>query len=342
MLADSYLYQLNPFAIQLTESIGLRWYGLAYIAGFVTGWLILRWMGQKKISPLRPEQAGDLLFTIILGVLIGGRIGYGLFYDQAMFYTFTSSAPWWEALAIHHGGMSSHGGIVGVLVVVLYWGRKHNIPRLHLLDVCSFCAAPGLFFGRLANFVNAELWGKALPIDMQSSPPWWSVKYPVEITENWIINPTLYAYELSAIEPLRSSIVGGSFYPNLVAQAQAGNQTVVETIRPLLTAWYPSQLFQAVTDGPILFIAIVLVWWKPRKPGVVASWFLVVYGISRIVTEVFRQPDVGVNTILGLSRGQFLSVFMIIFGLTLALLCARRSVEKLGGFQKGIRSQVAS
>jgi len=337
VLAESYLHRLNPFAIQLTDTIGLRWYGIAYIGGFITGWVMLRWMGRRKISPLHPDKAGDLLFTTVLGVLLGGRIGYGLFYDQSMFYTFTSDIPWWEVLAIHHGGMSSHGGMIGVLLAVIIWSKKHHFSALHIMDIGATCALPGLFYGRLANFINAELWGKALPEAMQTSPPWWSVKYPTEIIDVWLSSPNTYESKLVALETLRSSVLGdASFYSNVVSQAYAGDQTVIQTIQPLLTAWYPSQLFQAIANGPIVFAAIVLLWWKPRRPGVIAGWFLVVYGALRVFTEIYRQPDVGVPLTFGLSRGQNLSLIMVLLGIGLMWFCSNRNSKKLGGFSTAI------
>ena len=126
MIATSYLHQLDPFAFQITETIGLRWYGLAYITGFLIAWVIIRWMGKKKISPIQPERAGDLLFVAIVGVLVGGRVGYCLFYELSMFYTFTTDFPWWKLLAIQDGGMASHGGMIGVLVAFYIWGKRNN------------------------------------------------------------------------------------------------------------------------------------------------------------------------------------------------------------------------
>ncbi len=110
MIDQSYLHQLDPFAIQFTETFGLRWYGLAYISGFLVAWASIRWMGQKKITPIHPKQVGDFMFAAIVGVLIGGRLGYCLFYDPSMFYTFTNEFPWWKVLAIQDGGMENRHG----------------------------------------------------------------------------------------------------------------------------------------------------------------------------------------------------------------------------------------
>jgi len=333
VLAESYLHRLDPFVFQITETIGLRWYGVAYIAGFFTAWLIFRWMAKSKFSTLRPESAGDLVFACVLGVLVGGRLGYGLFYDPSMFITFTSAFPWWEAASIHHGGMSSHGGIAGVLVTFVVWGRKNNIDALHLLDIGSICTTPGLLYGRLANFVNGELWGNPLPREAQTDSPWWSVKYPSEITDIWLVNPPQYSEQIGVVDTLQASVIGGtSFYSNVVTQMIAGNNEVIQTVQPVLTAWYPSQLFQAFAEGPMLLAILVVLWWKPRKPGVISGWFLLVYGLMRICTEAYRQPDVGVELIVGLSRGQLLSVCMVVAGVAVVSICARRDAEKAGGF----------
>jgi len=335
VLAESYLHRLDPFVIQITETVGLRWYGVAYIAGFFTAWLIFRWMSRNKISTLRIERAGDLVFACVIGVLVGGRVGFGLFYDPAMFITFTSDIPWWEAMAIHHGGMSSHGGILGVLVVFVFWGRKNDVAPLHLFDIGAVCTTPGLFYGRLANFINGELWGKRLPTELQEFPPWWSIKYPSEITDVWLSNPSGHAEELLAVDALQTTAIGGvSFYQNIVSEIYAGNEVVTQSVKPLLTAWYPSQIFQSLAEGPILLLALVVLWWKPRKPGIISGWFLALYGFMRIFTEAYRQPDVGVDVVAGLSRGQLLSVFMVVVGGAIVATCTKREVEKLGGFSK--------
>jgi phosphatidylglycerol:prolipoprotein diacylglycerol transferase len=331
VLAESYLHQLSPFAIQLTDSVGLRWYGLAYIAGFVAGWWFICWMARTDRSPMKPRQAGDLLFAGVLGVLFGGRIGYALFYDPQLLTGFSQEFPWWDLLAINRGGMSSHGGILGVLIAFVIWGRKHKINVMHLADLASVGCTAGLFFGRIANFINGELWGKQLL--SQTNTPWWSVKYPREITESWLYSTDQYKPQLAALEPLRTKVVGGSesFYSQVVSEAYAGNTVVIETITPQLTAWYPSQLFQAISDGPLLLGSLVLVWFVPRKPGVVSGWFLIIYGSLRILTEVFRQPDEGVLIILGLSRGQLLSTGMVLAGILMAIVCAKTGTKKFGG-----------
>ena len=339
VLLHSYIHKLDPFAIQITETLGLRWYGLAYIGGFFTAWVAIRWMGRRNTTLLRPNRVGDFIFACVLGVLVGGRLGYVVFYDPSLLYSFTADFPWWRVLAIQDGGMASHGGIIGVFIATIIWAKKNKIPALHLFDVAALFTTPGLFYGRIANFINGELWGRALPESLQTNPPWWSVKYPTEITQSWLVTPEHFQKQLQGVENLRTEVAGGElFYNTIVTEAYTGNQKVIETITPLLTAWYPSQLFQALTEGPILFCVLFAIWWKPRKPGIIAGWFVVCYGIVRIATEAFRQPDDGVALLFGLSRGQALSVVMILFGVALVLVSARNKVTKIGGFGDEVNS----
>ncbi|MCI0363435.1 MAG: prolipoprotein diacylglyceryl transferase [Phycisphaerales bacterium] len=345
-LADSYLHTLDPFAIEFPRSWpipGIRWYGLAYAFGFLLAWWMVRWVSRRSWSLIPPQSTGDLMFAVIVGALLGGRLGYAIFYEPHLFTGFTSSPPWWRLLEIHKGGMSSHGGMIGVILSCCWFGRRRKISSLHILDIGTLACTPGLFFGRVANFINAELWGKALPPDRQSyvvgqgltgiDPPWWSIKYPQEIIEKWTVHSDPRLFE---IEPLRAVVNSGeNFYQDVVEAAQTGNATVVQTLRPLLTAYYPSQILQAITDGPILLGLLILIWLKPRKPGVVGGWFLIIYGVLRMATEVFRQPDEGVNPTFGLSRGQALSAIMIISGIIGLAIVIRRDVPRLGGLFSG-------
>jgi phosphatidylglycerol:prolipoprotein diacylglycerol transferase len=355
-LANSYFHTLDPFLVRFPPSwpmAGIRWYGLAYALGFIVGWLIVRWVAGKPWSPLPKEKVGDLMFAVIIGVLVGGRLGYVFFYEPKLLLQTSNHFPFWDLLAINKGGMASHGGMIGVILAVWWFGKRNQIPVLHILDIGSLGCAPGLCFGRVANFINAELWGKPLPSAMQGSAnggvPWWSIKYPQEITEVWypihkgvagahpqavVDHATASLQEVEAkIGPLIGTDNG--FFDRVVEVARdVGDplQPQVESLlRPMLTAHYPSQIFQAISDGPVLIALLVLVWLKPRKPGVVGSWFLILYGILRVVTEIFRQPDEGVALILGLSRGQLLSVLMIATGFVCLAIAKRRAVPRLGG-----------
>lgn len=372
-LAESYIHRLNPFAIRFTETFGVRWYGLAYAAGFLLAWLFIRWMAKTRRSPMTVRDVGDLMLPAILGVLIGGRLGYCIFYEPDLLIDFSGSFPFWGLLAINRGGMSSHGGMIGVIVALGFFGRKRNIPILHLLDLGAITCTAGFFFGRIANFVNAELWGRPIPPALRDDPPWWSVKYPAEVTEHWlrlmemgdkaptdlvqrmaadfnITAPTQEALHAAVtseavqrIEMLRQQlgpVVGNDvdayerMYQAVHNTSSHAHQPVMEALRPLLTPYYPSQLIQSLTDGLLVAILLAIIWLKPRKPGVIGAWWLVIYGVLRVATEAFRQPDEGVNLILGLSRGQQLSILMAAVGIVCLVIASRRNVARIGGLLK--------
>ncbi|HRQ76404.1 MAG TPA: prolipoprotein diacylglyceryl transferase [Phycisphaerales bacterium] len=368
----AYVHSIDPVAFHLGP-LAIRWYGLSYMAGFAVAWVLLQQFSKKGRTPLSTQAVGDLMFYMVIGVLAGGRLGYVLFYDQRLLIDFSSHFPFWGVFAITRGGMSSHGGIVGVILMSIFYSRRYRIAPLHLFDLAAFFCTPGLFFGRIANFVNAELWGRALPQALQSEPPGWSVKYPQEILERWMpalrqgrqtaeqheaaiarvasdlhitVPPDQLAgvviaeleRRLDLIEQQLGPVIGldQNFYERVVRLARDSgdllHEQVTSALSPLLTAYHPSQLYQAVTDGPILFAVLAVVWLRPRKPGVVGGAFLITYGILRLVTELFRQPDAGVELTLNLlTRGQTLSALMIVCGAGMVAWGSRRDVPKMGG-----------
>lgn len=328
LLAESYVHHLDPFVVRFSEGFGIRWYGLAYLVGFLVGWMVLRWMSRTGRALIKPEHVADFVTAMIVGVLVGGRIGHAIFYDRSLLTTFTSTPPFWELLAIHHGGMSSHGGIIGVIVACIWFGRRHGILPWHLVDLMAFLCMLGLGLGRVANFINGELWGRPLPQSMRSDPPWWSVKYPEEVL--------LKSFDQSRLAPLGQYVADQ--WPSdkplaqvIFEQASQGRAVVIEHLGPLLTPHWPSQIFQAITDGVILPIVLVIVWWKPRVPGVVGAWFIITYGAMRFVTEQFREPDDGVFTIEGITLPMMLSVAMVAAGVAILATVGRRDVPRLGG-----------
>ncbi len=361
VLAEAYLHGLDPFAIKFPAGwplAGLRWYGLAYLAGFAVAWLMVDRLARTHRTAIPVRMVPDMMIYILVGVLIGGRLGYCVFYDPELLLTFGSKFPYWGLLEINKGGMASHGGILGVIAALWIFAVKNHMSKLHLLDVSALICPPGLFFGRLANFVNAELWGRVLPPDRQAEPPWWSVKYPQAIRE-WSsedlarLSDAVQSVGLSSAEwrdaLARRGVDGDAdvfvevTVNRLIAAIQDGNEQVIESVRPLLEAYYPSQILQAVTDGPLLLAILVLAWWGPRKPGVVGAWFLMGYGVLRMLSERFRQPDAGVAllaTPLGdLSRGQVLSALMVLAGVVGLLIVARREVEPIGGLIRTSESE---
>jgi len=348
-LAKAWLQTMDPFAIRISGNFGIRWYGLAYAAGFLLAYFVARVLAIRRLISLSPQQVGDYIIACILGVLIGGRLGYVLFYNPSGLRTFSDSFPFWEVLAINHGGMASHGGMIGVILAMVWYGRRHRVSPLHLFDLSALLVPFGLFFGRLANFVNGELRG--VPCDPNFPL---AVKFPQEITDDW--TPDLMAKVVNAADALgltrhewlniidlarlgdTEALGTLQFWKHkLVESVQAGNQVLIDTVRPILTPHHPSQLYQAFAEGIVLGSCLWTLWRfvlrKGRfanRPGFLAVAFLILYGILRIITEIWRLPDVGLGRTLGLSRGQWLSCGMIagaVALLSILLMHGRRSVQ---------------
>ncbi len=262
-------HDLNPFIIQFPESWpleGIRWYGLAYVAGFAVAWWLLWLYSKKGRSPFTAEQRADLLTAVIFGTLIGGRLGY---------FLLGYGGDFWKnpliILNVQKGGMASHGGMVGILLGMLWFSWKTKFPFWQVADIAVTLGPPGVFFGRIANFINGELYGR--PADI----PW-----AMHFLDTRNIPGTDY-YEYFWTPPV-----------------------------------HPSQLYQAGMEGLLLALYLQLRFWlsapAKRPHGQLAGEFLIGYALLRIIGEIFRQPDAGVSLILGLSRGQFYSGFMIIIG----------------------------
>lgn len=159
-VSTHWVWEPHPFIVQFSENIGLRWYGASYIAGLLVGYWLLRLYSRRGRSPLTLDQTMDLIVWLAVGVFVGGRVGYVLLYRPDML-----RHPL-ELLKVWEGGMASHGGFVGVTLAAILFARRVKIPFRVLADLAATATPPGLFLGRLANFVNAELWGK--PTDV----PW--------------------------------------------------------------------------------------------------------------------------------------------------------------------------
>ncbi|MEQ9640196.1 MAG: prolipoprotein diacylglyceryl transferase [Alphaproteobacteria bacterium] len=152
--------QIDPILIEIGP-LAIRWYALAYLAGLIGGWRYVQWLNRHAPKAMTPAQVDDLLLWITLGVVLGGRIGYVLFYN----FGYYLDNPL-QALVIWRGGMSFHGGLLGVVLAMVLFSRRHKLALLAIADLLA-CATPiGLFFGRMANFINAELYGRA------SDVPW--------------------------------------------------------------------------------------------------------------------------------------------------------------------------
>ncbi|MAE63412.1 MAG: prolipoprotein diacylglyceryl transferase [Phycisphaeraceae bacterium] len=323
----AYLHDLDPYAIKLWEGGPIRWYGISYIAGFYAGYLILRRMARRGVSPLPPERVADFVVALIVGILAGGRLGYVLLYRPDLLLSFSGSFPFWDVLAVNQGGMASHGGVIGMVLACLWFARRHDITFPHLVDLTALTAPIGVLLGRVANFVNGELYGRACDDGFL-----FAVRFPQEIA-SWS-GDGLAALE-AALKPTLPDPPPADLVTWVLNEVPNGNAKMVSIVEPMLTSRHPSQLYQALLEGLVLFVVLAAAWTRPRKPGVITGLACVVYSVVRMVGEQFREPDahIGFTNLLGLevTRGQMLSMVMLAAGIAIMLVCTRRPVERLRG-----------
>ncbi len=351
-----WLHTLSPFALRISGGFGVRWYGLSYILGFVLGWWVLKQLAQRGLVLIPAERVGEAIVTVIMGVLIGGRLGYCLFYQPGLFVDFDGSFPFWGVLKIHEGGMASHGGMIGVTAAAWWVSRGFKVeggeggsgervgrcPMLHVMDALALVAPIGVFFGRVANFINGELLGKIVAAPGQAAP-WWAVRYPQEVVDAGhapaLSDEQGWALDRLVSETAPTAATFEEGYRRVMERVWAGDAETIARLEPLLSARHPSQLYQAVAEGLVVGAVVWGVFREPRRPGVVSAWFLMTYGVLRIATEFYRLPDAHLASarVLGLSRGQWLSALMIVLGAGLLLYAVRSGRERLGGWSGGGR-----
>ena len=249
--------QIDPVIVQIGP-FGIRWYAIAYIAGLVLGWRLMRRLVTMPPAVASSLQVDDFLTWATLGVVLGGRLGYVLFYQPAVFI-----AEPLRILQVWTGGMSFHGGMLGVTIATVWFCRRNAIPLLGFTDRLAVVVPIGLCFGRLANFINGELWGRPAP-----AVPW-AMVFP-----------------------------NGGPVPR-----------------------HPSQLYQAVLEGVLLFAVLFLLSrrdWVRARAGMLTGVFLTGYGLARIAGEFFREPDAFLGFLFaGATMGQLLSIPMILAGVWL-------------------------
>lgn len=260
---DPVAFALGPFTV--------RWYALAYLAGFICAIVVMYRVGKRWNIRFTIDDLGTILLCAMIGVIVGGRLGYVLVYDWPTY----ASNPL-AILDLSRGGMSFHGGFVGALLGGVVASRVVKVPYLTLVDLAMIGVPIGLFFGRCANFVNGELWGA--PTDL----PW-------------------------------GVVFGGS----------AG-----------LVARHPSQLYEALLEGIVLFIVLFALSRKhpPLPRGSYTGVFMVGYGICRFLVEFVRQPDVQLGYLWGgwLTMGQVLSLPLIVGGAIVLIYAIRRNAPQVG------------
>jgi phosphatidylglycerol---prolipoprotein diacylglyceryl transferase len=265
---------LNPVIFQI-GFFALRWYSLAYLAGIVLGWWYLVRLIREPGAPMARRHVDDLVFYATLGVILGGRLGYVFFYKPGFYF----HDPL-QIVRLWDGGMSFHGGVIGVSLGIIYMAWRQKLDWLRIHDYVA-CTIPfGIFLGRLANFVNGELWGAPTHVP-------WAVRFPEWVDGILILGPPRH----------------------------------------------PSQIYEAILEGLLLFLILWVMFWKTRaryQPGRLVGAFILVYGISRFALEYIREPDAHLAAFAQathLHMGQWLSLPMIIGGLYLVLTAGKREAR---------------
>lgn len=253
---------IDPVIIEFGV-IGLRWYGLMYLIGFVFARWLAVYRAKRSHGLWTVDQVDSLLFNGFIGVFLGGRIGYVMFYHFDLFL----QDPFY-LLRVWEGGMSFHGGLIGVIVAMWLTSRWQSRNFWSTADFVAPLIPFGLGMGRIGNFINDELWGRVTDVP-------WAVLFP-----------------------------SGGYLPR-----------------------HPSQLYQAVLEGFLLFVILNYFIRKPRPTGSVAGLFLIGYGCFRFIMEFFREPDAHLGLLLGqsISMGQLLSLPMILAGALIMRLAYKQS-----------------
>lgn len=358
----TYVHHIDPYAIKLVEGGPIRWYAVSYLVGFVLAYLLMRRVIRVGISTIDLARVADMVVYLALGVMIGGRLGYVLFYQPSLIIEFSGHVPFWGLLALNQGGMASHGGMIGVIIACFIYALRHRHRVTHVLDLAAFATPIGLFFGRIANFINAELYGRACSPNLP-----WAVKFPQEISA-WSLakmpslGPAFEAMgepadewqalvERSGLDRTAAETVY-AMLDRLVAVATGAldaSESVRTALEPLLTPRHPSQIYQAMLEGLAVFAVLLVVWLRPRKPCVIGGMMLLSYGIMRVIGECFRQPDEHIADmeweLLHITRGQLLSIPVILAGLVLVWHFSRKPNPLMGGWwrrQEGDEGAVRS
>ncbi len=304
-----YVHDLNPFLVRFGGNWGIRWYGLAYLAAFLIGYAIYRHLARRGLSQLRPDQVGDFIFGgALFGVILGGRLGYMLFYNLPGFLADPLSF-----FRLHEGGMSAHGGIIGLALYSLWFARRHHVSWLNLGDNLVVVAPVGLFLGRVANFINGELYGRTTSVG-------WAIQFPKELYDAQPEMVGLAVTEAAAINPSFGTV-------QAIVEGVRDSPELREQLAATLSPRHPSQLYEAGLEGVLLFAVLWVLRTRFRlRDGTLTGVFFIGYALLRSICEFYREPD---SPLVGdLTRGQFLSVFLVLIGL--AFLWASRFGKETG------------
>ncbi|MFP5212795.1 MAG: prolipoprotein diacylglyceryl transferase [Acidobacteriota bacterium] len=256
--------EIDPDIISIGP-IHIRWYGVMYVLGFLAGYIFIQKQNRSREIGLTGVTAQDFILWAAIGVIVGGRLGYVLFYQFNDYMMYLKNPL--EIVATWHGGMSFHGGLIGATVAAWLFSRKRGLPFAAVADSAIVTAPLGLGFGRIGNFINGELWGRTTDVP-------WAMVFP-----------------------------GAGPLPR-----------------------HPSQLYEALLEGFVLFSVLWFLRQRPFKDGMMVAFFLFFYGVFRFIIEFFREPDVQVGYLLGyFTMGQLLCLGMILASFVLTAFLYRKS-----------------
>ncbi|MGL4400281.1 MAG: prolipoprotein diacylglyceryl transferase [Luteolibacter sp.] len=298
-----YVHDLNPIALPISGGLALRWYGLAYLAGFVAGFLLLRNLARRGLWVMTPDKVGDFIAGCALfGVFLGGRLGYVFFYHLP-------KVGWGElaedpllVLRVWEGGMASHGGILGLAIFTWVYAKRQKVSWAGLADGLCVVGPLGVFFGRAANFINGELYGRV------TEGVAWAMKFPQSLAHE---SEETQAAAWQACVQVEPKLADATSLDTLIAAARE-NPKLSETLGGFLPARHPSQIYEGLLEGllPFVILWVVRVRFPKAPEGLITGLFFALYAAFRILGEHYREPDAAMVGML--TKGQFFSLFMFV------------------------------
>ena len=328
-LIATYIHHLDPIIINIPHTpLAVRWYGLAYVAGFVLGYLTLLQLSKRDLYCVTADKLGDFITAVCLfGVLAGGRLGEFFFYWLPQHgLSGLANDPLW-VFRVWEGGMASHGGIIAVLLVAIIYAVKNKLSITGVCDGLAIVCPIGLFFGRVANFINGELYGYICSPDNPLA-----MKFPQELVELPIDRQqeAIAALEHvcgAPLSELRAVNESGQYIEgtmDAVLRLTRENDSFRETLGQYLNPRYPSQLFEALGEGLLIFAVLITLRlvWKKAPSGIFSALFCLLYAAARIFTECYREPDAPLWG--SITRGQYLSFGVAALGFVFLFFALRR------------------
>ncbi len=331
----------DPVIFKVAGPLALRWYGLMYVVAFTIGYFVLRWLQRIGYLRVSIEDCTNIIIWGVLGTFIGGRLGHLFFYEFDDLVLNSLNRPLWDrivqGLQVWKGGMSFHGGVIGVITAELIYARIRGLWFWNLGDACVHVVPIGVTTVRLGNYINGELYGRVItddagkPIMEAAKLPWYAMKFPTDDK-----SPGYHALRQAMEDDWLREHPAATKLPDDWGILPVKPE-IWHKFEPMFYGRYPSQLLQFALEGFVLLILIYVMRRWCKRPGVIGSIMLIGYGVLRIPVEFIREPDHGLDPIkdadtgataaflnmINMTMGQFLCVLLILFGTVQILLFMR-------------------